>query len=460
MKEQVNVRLIAHADVAYGEDLLICGSAQPLGCWSVAEAAPMTWQEGGRWMGQVALPCGVLVELKVVIKQQGGTLRWHGAGPGQEENVILETKLGRGGGHGTRFVGDASLPFSLEVADIEDLQRASPIPALVDATPGAAPASYGAGVPPPALAHDGAPPPAAPAAMLPYTGAPPPGPAQLLPYTGAPQGPGAGYAGAPAPVSVPPQQQEAAAAAMLAGAAAGAGHVVTYTTTTTTTVTINGAGDPAASVQVLDGAHQASPRHDGHYGKLLDDAEEVQAGAHDSGSPHAYGPGSRGPTPTGQPNGCGGSGCGGGAGAKKAEATMEQREAFLAAREQNDGLPRLGPVALRWPPADGGNEPSSVHVRGSWDGWARDLAMEPSPGGGWRLLMVLPPGRYELKFIVDGNWTTSDELDRTQCVNKNNFVCASDMALAPTISPLALGAPEASCEATSPSVALVSVGGC
>merc|ERR1712061_209155 len=103
----------------------------------------------------------------------------------------------------------------------------------------------------------------------------------------------------------------------------------------------------------------------------------------------------------------------------------------------NEGLPRYGPVAVQWPsPKEpSAPEPSAVLVRGSWDGWARDLAMEPAPGGGFRLLMVLPPGRYELKFIVDGTWTTSSDMERTECANKNNIVYANDMALAPFVPP-------------------------
>mmetsp|Transcript_46848 Transcript_46848/g.123761 ORF Transcript_46848/g.123761 Transcript_46848/m.123761 type:complete len:436 (-) Transcript_46848:395-1702(-) len=435
MKEQVNVQLTAHANVAYGEDLVICGSVQPFGCWSVAEAAPMTWQEGCRWSVQVSLPSGVLVEFKVVVKQQGGGVRWLGAGPGQESNIVLETKLGRGGALGSRLVGEASLPFDLEVVDIEDEvpHRASPFAhTMKEANANATPA----------LSNDGAPPPAS-VAMLPYAGAPAPVqvPAQNLQCHGAPP---VANLGVPAAASLPPHQQEAAVAAMVAGSAAGAGHTVTYTTTTTTTVTINGA-DPMASAQ-------ATPRHGGPYGQLLDDAEDAHRGPSGGGQPR--------PASTGQHEGCAGSGTRSSADARRAEATPEQREAFLAARMENEGLARLGPVALCWPRAEGGKEPSSVSVRGSWDGWARDLAMEPAPGGGWRLLLVLPPGSYELKFIVDGNWTTSDDLDRTQCVNKNNIVFASDMALAPTISPLALSAPETPHESTNPSVALVAVGGC
>mmetsp|Transcript_46847 Transcript_46847/g.123755 ORF Transcript_46847/g.123755 Transcript_46847/m.123755 type:complete len:404 (-) Transcript_46847:395-1606(-) len=403
MKEMVNVQLTACADVAYGEDLLICGSAQPLGCWSPSEAAPMTWQEDGRWVVQVPLPCGVLVELKVVVKRPCGSLRWLGAGPEQKSNIVLETKLGRGGARSTRFVGETPLPFNLEVADLQD-------DVVLGASCRTPTAQEVAASRTPALAYDGGQP-AAPAAMLPYSGTP--------------------------SVYMPPQQQqEVASAALLAGAAAGAGRNVTYTTTSTTTVTINGAGDGISGAQVPCGAPQLSPPHGGHSGELAD-----------------------GSTACGQREGCGGGVCGGGADVGT-EATPEQREAFLAARRKNTGLSRLGPVALCWPAAEGCKEPSSVNVRGSWDGWARDLAMEPAPGGGWRLLLVLPPGNYQFKFIVDGTWTTSDDFDRTQCENKNNIVYASDMALAPTVSPLALTGPEKPSMPTSPSVALVAVGGC
>lgn len=393
---ETTVRLVARAEVAYGEDMLLCGSAPALGSWKADAAATMTWEDGA-WAAEVLLPCGVRVELKVVVRSQGGILRWYGIGQSPESNVVLETSLGRGGARGSRFVSDCPLPFDLEVSDVEVEPGAQGIRREVP-----------------------------PAASAPQ----PPQGAELALA-------GAGYApGAPMPMGMPwmmsPQQQEVAAAAMLAGAAGAAGHAVTYTTTTTTTtaVTINGhAGDPRMA---------CAP------------GQPMILGPAVGGSPvcgHGGGRGGGGgvPTPSGRcalPGpGSPQSGGSGGTAAGKAEVTPEQRQAYVAAQAKNTGIPRFGPVALQWPPpANGEAEPKQVLARGSWDGWARDLALQPSPGGGWRLLMVLPPGEYEFKFIVDGVWTTSDEMDLTACDNRNNVVVASDMALAPTI-PLALPAP-------------------
>lgn len=397
------VRLTATADVAYGEEILICGAAPALGSWTVADAAAMKWNEGGRWSLEVALPCGVTVELKVLIRQQAGTLRWIGIGLKQENNIVLETTIGRPGARPSRFTSE--VPLALQVADIESGTAVTVPPATEHGVQPGASGPAGMGMPPQA----------SPTALAPM-----------------------GYA----PFS--PQEQEASAAAMLAGAAGAAGRAVTYTTTTTTTtaVTINGAWDSSAAGQ----AAQPAIVHPGAGPVPIGNALPAPA---EPGCP-------RGPDGPGQAQ-SGGGGTGGGS-EPQAEATPAQREAFIAARRKNDGLPRLGPAALHWPPSEGGApEPSTVYVRGSWDGWARDLALEPAPGGGFRLMLVLPPGRYEFKYIVDGNWTTSDDMERTDCANKNNIVFANDMALAPFVAPALKDAAEEA-PATSTALALA-VGG-
>mmetsp|Transcript_93250 Transcript_93250/g.237227 ORF Transcript_93250/g.237227 Transcript_93250/m.237227 type:complete len:415 (-) Transcript_93250:31-1275(-) len=399
---QTTVRLVARSDVGYGEEVLVCGSAPSLGSWKVDSAAELTWEEGGLWAAEVALPCGVRVEFKVIVRQQGGALRWLGVGPAQANNIVLETSLGRGGAQCSRFVGNDVLPFGLEVCDVEGSEGA-----------------------PSTLAGGGSAPVAAPASAVPTL-------ELAVPGAAAPPG--------TVPWMMTPQQQEAAAAVMLAGAAANAGHAVTYTTTTTTTtaVTINGSGWDGVAAAMRGQPTILGPGGGGH------------GGGHGPGGGH----GGNVPTPCGgcalpaphvdgaapQPQGASRSGDDGGK-IEATQATPEQRQAFCEARAKNGGIPRFGPVALNWPSACSGSpEPKQVAVRGSWDAWARDLYLEPGPGGSWRLLMVLPPGEYEFKFIVDGVWTTSDELERTKCSNRNNIVEANDMALAPTV-PLALTAP-------------------
>ncbi|GLU09332.1 hypothetical protein SLE2022_261980 [Rubroshorea leprosula] len=52
-----------------------------------------------------------------------------------------------------------------------------------------------------------------------------------------------------------------------------------------------------------------------------------------------------------------------------------------------------------WP-----NSASEVLLAGSFDGWATQRKMEISRTGVFSLYLKLYPGRYEIKFIVDGKW--------------------------------------------------------
>ncbi|MGO8928991.1 MAG: glycogen-binding domain-containing protein [Limisphaerales bacterium] len=47
----------------------------------------------------------------------------------------------------------------------------------------------------------------------------------------------------------------------------------------------------------------------------------------------------------------------------------------------------------------------SVAVAGTFNDW--DLSrtpMSPGPGGTWNAMVWLPAGRYEYRFVVDGQW--------------------------------------------------------
>ena len=49
----------------------------------------------------------------------------------------------------------------------------------------------------------------------------------------------------------------------------------------------------------------------------------------------------------------------------------------------------------------------SVAVAGTFNDW--DLSrtpMSPGPGGAWKTTVWLPAGRYEYRFVVDGQWIT------------------------------------------------------
>lgn len=50
-------------------------------------------------------------------------------------------------------------------------------------------------------------------------------------------------------------------------------------------------------------------------------------------------------------------------------------------------------------------EAKSVAVSGSFEpGWERLQPMNRDPAGRWSVVLSLPPGRYELQFLVDGIW--------------------------------------------------------
>lgn len=339
----------------------------------------MTWSEGSRWSMEVTLPSGVLVELKVVLRKQGA-FRWYGAGPLKESNVVLETSLGRGGARASRFVGE-DLPFALEVVDVAEGSEDDSKP--TEAGPSAEVACRGSSMPMPGC------------------------------YV------------------APPLQQEVSAAAMLAGVAAGAGRAVTYTTTTTTTTAVTVNGDWDGNIQ--GPGYMPTPCGPPQMRCMLG-APAGQPALPPAPGGREAGQGQGGRGEAAPPGGCGH----GPSPGRAPEATPAQCKALAKARELNAGVPRLGPVALQWPAATNCADPEEVSVRGSWDNWGRDFAMEPAPTGGFRLLFVLPPGKYEFKFIVDGKWTISDELETTECANKNNIVYASDMALAPVNTMLAI----------------------
>ena len=46
-----------------------------------------------------------------------------------------------------------------------------------------------------------------------------------------------------------------------------------------------------------------------------------------------------------------------------------------------------------------------VFVAGDFNGWsAGDVRLRPDETGNWRTQLWLAPGRYEYRFIVDGEW--------------------------------------------------------
>lgn len=378
MAEEVLVRIQAQAELAFGEDLFLCGSVPAFGSWDVPKAAPMTWSEGGRWTAEVSLPCGVCMELKVIVRSHSG-VRWLGVGPNGSENLVLETGLGREGGRGSRLVTSDPPPLGLSV---EDAGLAAP---ATGSTGGAA----GSGLMAANAAHRKE------------------------------------LAASPAPAVTMAQQPEAAAppphvaAAMLAGnAAVSTGRAVTYATTTTTTtyVTVSGAEGIAGGGQHVpqpcvvrgapgDGANGAN----GGFAPLPGaGGDALAAGRGTAIADHAAGT-----APALQDKAEGG--------------CVEKRLAGAAtARKANTGVPRMGIVPLAWR-RDG---PEEVFVAGSWDGWSRQIALEPLSAGGFGVVLALAPGEYECKFIVDGVWLACEELD-VKGQHGNNVFNAGDTLLLP-----------------------------
>ncbi|XP_039034990.1 protein PTST homolog 2, chloroplastic-like isoform X1 [Hibiscus syriacus] len=76
-------------------------------------------------------------------------------------------------------------------------------------------------------------------------------------------------------------------------------------------------------------------------------------------------------------------------------------------------LQLLRTACIVWP-----NSGSEVLLAGSFDGWTTKRKMEKSSGGVFSVHLKLYPGKYEIKFIVDGEW----KLDPLRpIVNYNGF---------------------------------------
>ncbi|KAF9623818.1 hypothetical protein IFM89_005403 [Coptis chinensis] len=68
-------------------------------------------------------------------------------------------------------------------------------------------------------------------------------------------------------------------------------------------------------------------------------------------------------------------------------------------RDARKALSLLRTACIIWP-----NSASEVLLAGSFDGWTSQRKMERSSPGIFSLCLKLYPGRYEIKFIVDGEW--------------------------------------------------------
>ncbi|XP_038721874.1 protein PTST, chloroplastic isoform X2 [Tripterygium wilfordii] len=68
----------------------------------------------------------------------------------------------------------------------------------------------------------------------------------------------------------------------------------------------------------------------------------------------------------------------------------------------------------------------SVQVMGSFDGWSQGEYLSPEYDGSFTKFsttLMLRPGRYEIKFLVDGEWQLSPEFPTVgEGLTENNFI--------------------------------------
>ncbi|CAI9092740.1 OLC1v1028065C1 [Oldenlandia corymbosa var. corymbosa] len=88
---------------------------------------------------------------------------------------------------------------------------------------------------------------------------------------------------------------------------------------------------------------------------------------------------------------------------KMALAILDAQKILEEKQLRIDGARRslelLRSAYIVWP-----NSASEVLVAGSFDGWTTQRKMRKSETGIFSLCLMLYPGRYEIKFIVDGKW--------------------------------------------------------
>ncbi|KAL5553971.1 hypothetical protein UlMin_041372 [Ulmus minor] len=92
-----------------------------------------------------------------------------------------------------------------------------------------------------------------------------------------------------------------------------------------------------------------------------------------------------------------------------AQKIVEQKQKKID--EAHRALRLLRSTCIVWP-----NAASEVLLTGSFDGWISQRKMERSSKGVFSLCLQLYPGKYEIKFIVDGKW----QVDPLRPIVKNN----------------------------------------
>ena len=72
----------------------------------------------------------------------------------------------------------------------------------------------------------------------------------------------------------------------------------------------------------------------------------------------------------------------------------------------------------RWTFSLNAAEAKEVILMGDFNNWnPKKHPMKKDDNGKWTKAVLLPPGQYEYKFLVDGQWKEDPQNDRT-CSNK------------------------------------------
>ncbi len=71
-------------------------------------------------------------------------------------------------------------------------------------------------------------------------------------------------------------------------------------------------------------------------------------------------------------------------------------------------------------------EAKSVKIVGDFNNWREEgKTLKHNGNGNWQITLMLPPGTYEYKFLVDGSWV-NDPLNERLCINcfgtRNNYI--------------------------------------
>ncbi|KAK4531879.1 hypothetical protein CCYA_CCYA09G2736 [Cyanidiococcus yangmingshanensis] len=81
-------------------------------------------------------------------------------------------------------------------------------------------------------------------------------------------------------------------------------------------------------------------------------------------------------------------------------AVLDQAERELPAAVDAGLCTAAVPVLIEWPETSS----RAVTVKGSFDGWSREWPLGRDTNGGWKRTFWLPPGTFEIKYRVDGEW--------------------------------------------------------